>query len=320
MSIPATSACCTGKGRHPAVAAPAPAFTGPANTSRRRDASGTRRRRRRSPSLETLVREEDRRADLLRDGEDRAHVVVVPVTPSTCRYNVSSAGASTGEPITWWRPSSRGDLHRHVVDPRDARLAAAAARVGRRVRPGPAHVDGACGPEPREPHAIDATSSLNRVSSTAWRRANLGAGRGGRCRATAPTPSRARAHAHRTRLLRPWTARVFVDGFESGIALDVSHGGSIARTLAGAAAGWPTALIAARVQVQVLRRSGSMADVNRGAVIKGARCRERVMQRCTLPGLCQQQQQALHKSSAARAVPGSDSLQHERLRGASPLQ
>ena len=193
--------------------------------------------------------------------------------PSTCRYNVSSAGASTGEPITWWRPSSRGDLRRHVVDPRDARLAAVAARVGRRVRPGPAHVDGACGAKPREPHAIDATSSLNRVSSTAWRRANLGAGRGGRCRATAPTPSRARAHAHRTRLPRPWTARVFVDGFENGIVLDVSHGGSIARTLAGAAAGWPTALIAARVQVQVLRRSGSMADVNRGAVIKGARCR-----------------------------------------------
>ena len=134
------------------------------------------------------------------------------------------------------------------------------------------------------------------------------------------TPGVAAAHAHRTRLLRPWTARVFVDGFESGIALDVSHGGSIARTLAGAAAGWPTALIAARVQVQVLRRSGSMAGVNRGAVIKGARCRERVMQRCTLPGLCQQQQQVLHKSSAARAVPGSDSLQHERLRGASPLQ
>ena len=240
--------------------------------------------------------------------------------PSTCRYNVSSAGVSTGEPITWLRHSSRGDLRRHVVGPRDARLAAVAARVGRRVRPGPAHVDGACGPEPREPHTIDATSSLSRVSSTAWRRANLGAGRGGRCRATAPTPSRARAHARRTRLLRPWAARVFVDGFESGIVLDVSHGGSIARTLAGAAAGWPTALIAARVQVQVLRRSGSMAGVNRGAVIKGVRCRERVMQRCTLPGLCQQQQQVLHKSSAARAVPGSDSLQHERLRGASPLQ
>ena len=320
MSTPATSACCTDVRRHPAVAVPAPAFTRPANTLRRRDGSGTRRRGRRSPSLETLVREEDRRADLLLDGKDRIHVVVVPVTPSRCRDNVSSAGASTGEPITWWRPSSRGDLRRHVVDPRDARLAEAAARVGRRVRPGPAHADGACGPEPREPHAIDATSSLSRVSSTAWRRANLGAGRGGRCRATAPTPSRARAHAHRTRLLRPWTARVFVDGFESVIVLDVSYGGSIARTLAGAAAGWPTALTAARVQVQVLRRSGSMADVNRGAVIKGARCRERVMQRCTLPGLCQQQQQALHKSSAARAVPGSDSLQHERLRGASPLQ
>jgi hypothetical protein len=148
MSIPATSACCTGVRRHPAVAAPAPAFTRPANTSRRRDGSGTRRRCRDSPSPETLVREEDRRADLLRDGEDRAHVVVVPVTPSTCRYNVSSAGASTGEPITWWRPSSRADLRRHAADPRDARLAAAAARVGRRVSPGQAHVDGACGPEP----------------------------------------------------------------------------------------------------------------------------------------------------------------------------
>ena len=150
----------------------------------------------------------------------------------------------------------------------------------------------------------------------------MGAGKGGRCRATAPKPSRARAHAHRTRLPRPWAARVFVDGFESVIVLDVSYGGSIARTLAGAAAGWPTALTAARVQVQVLRRSGSMAGVNRGAVIKGARCRERVMQRCTLPGLCQQCSKYCmnHESSAARAVPGSDSLQHERLRGASPLQ